>query len=172
MKTLLKSLLWIGVVATAIGAPSFLSNSNLRLNSTDSVPVGLYLSQSQPNTSFAGICLEATTLNSALAAGLELGRGECPDGHQPILKPIYRATPESPIQLDSHGFTVAGARMANTVPKLFSRTGKPLPHYAFGVYTYGLWAVSGYSRDSYDSRYFGPVAREDVRFYAKPLLVF
>ena len=172
MRSLWRSLLWGGFVALAIGVPSALRHSNLRFNTTDSVPIGLYLSQSQPGVPFVGICLDANTLRSAMAAGLELGHGECPDGHEAILKTVYRATPESPIVLDSNGFTIAGVPTANTTPKAFSKTGKPLTHYAFGRYTSGLWAISGHSRDSYDSRYFGPVVREDVRFYAKPLLVF
>jgi type IV secretory pathway protease TraF len=80
--------------------------------------------------------------------------------------------PKSHILFDAQGFTVAGERIPNTMPKALSKTGKQLTHYAFGAYKSGLWAISGHSRDSYDSRYFGPVAREDVRFYAKPLLVF
>jgi type IV secretory pathway protease TraF len=115
--------------------------------------------------------LDSNTLRSAFDAGLKLEPGECPDGHQPILKTVYRATPESPIVLDSQGFTIAGAPIGNTAPKAFSKAGKPLAHYAFGVYTSGLWAISGYSRDSFDSRYFGPVSSKEVRFYAKRLLV-
>ena len=164
--------MWAGFVALAIGAPSALRNSCLRLNYSDSVPVGLYESQPQPGAPFAGICLSADTLRAALIKGLELGHGECADGHQPILKTVYRATPESPIVLDAQGFVVAGERIPNTMPKALSKTGKRLTHYAFGTYVSGLWAISGYSRDSYDSRYFGPVPQENVRFYAKPLLVF
>ena len=52
-------------------------------NSTDSVPVGLYEAEAE-RAPYAGFCLSAETLRSALRAGLELGRGECADGHQPI----------------------------------------------------------------------------------------
>ena len=164
-------LAWGAFVALALAAPDALRHSALRFNYSDSVPVGLYRSQPEPNAPFAGICLDSNTLRSAFDAGLKLEAGECPDGHQPILKTIYLARPESPIVLASEGFTIAGAPMANTAPKAFSKAGKPLAHYAFGRYTSGLWAISGYSRDSFDSRYFGPVSRENVRFYAKPLLV-
>ena len=171
MRRITRLLAWGAAVALAMAAPAALRHSALRFNYSDSVPVGLYRSQPEPNAPFAGICLNSNTLRSAFDAGLKLEAGECPDGHQPILKTIYRATPESPIVLASEGFTIAGAPMENTAPKAFSRAGKPLAHYAFGRYTSGLWAISGYSRDSFDSRYFGPVSRENVRFYAKPLLV-
>ena len=172
MRRIVRLLAWGGVVALAVATPSALRHSALRFNYSDSVPVGLYQSQPQSNAPFAGICLNPNILRSAFDAGLKLEAGECPDGHQPILKTVYRATPESPIVLDSEGFTIAGVRIANTAPKATSKTGKPLTHYAFGVYRSGLWAISGHSRDSFDSRYFGPVSHENVRFYAKPLLVF
>ena len=171
MRRIARLLAWGAVVALAVAAPGALRHSALRFNYSDSVPVGLYRSQPEANAPFAGICLDSNTLRSAFDGGLKLEPGECPDGHQPILKTVYRATAESPIVLDSQGFTIAGAPIGNTAPKAFSKAGKPLAHYAFGVHTSGLWAISGYSRDSFDSRYFGPISRENVRFYAKPLLV-
>lgn len=167
-----KLLVWGAFIALAVAAPAALRRSALRLNYTDSVPVGLYRLQTQPNAPFVGICLSPNASRSASDAGLKLEAGECPDGRQPILKGLYWATPQSPIVLDSQGFSIAGVPIPNTTPKAFSRTGKPLTHYGFGRYTAGLWAISGYNRDSFDSRYFGPVSRENVRFYAKPLLVF
>lgn len=172
MRRILRLFAWGAVVALALAAPGALRHSALRLNYSDSVPVGLYRSQPEPDAPFAGICLNSMTLRSAFDAGLKLEAGECPDGHQPILKTVYRATPDSPIVFDAQGFTIAGVPIPNTKPKAFSKTGKPLTHYAFGLYTSGLWAVSGYNRDSFDSRYFGPVSAENVKFYAKPLLVF
>jgi len=45
----------------------------------------------------------------------------------------------------------------------------PLEHYPFGVYTNGIWAVSDFNANSYDSRYFGPLAPDAIRFDAKPV---
>ena len=164
--------LFAGVLAVlALSLPGELKHSDLRFNSTDSVPVGIYETRAE-RAPYAGFCLTADTLRSALGAGLELGRGECLDGHQPILKTVYEASPDLPVVFDADGFAVGNRRIPNTRPKAFSKKGKPLAHYAFGTYTSGLWAISGYNADSFDSRYFGPVAREDLRFYAKPVLVF
>lgn len=170
MKQLIGGLVGGTFVVLALGAPAALRQSHLRFNSTDSVPIGLYEAEAE-RAPYAGFCLSADTLRSALRAGLELGRGECADGHQPILKTVYQATPETPITLDAAGFLVGGVRIPNTKPKAMSRKGQPLEHFAFGTYTSGLWAISGYNADSYDSRYFGPVAQECIQFYAKPLFV-
>lgn len=156
-------------VVLALAAPNALHQSSLRFNSSDSVPIGLYETAAE-RAPYAGFCLDAETLRAALGAGLELGRGECSDGHQPILKTVYEASEASPVVFDADGFSVGSRRIPNTKPKAFSTKGKPLSHYAFGTYTSGLWAISGYNPDSFDSRYFGPVSQ--VRFYAKPVLVF
>ena len=171
MKDIVLGLLAGVFVVVALSLPGELKRSHLRLNSTDSVPVGIYETRAE-RAPYAGFCLTADTLRSALGAGLELGRGECGDGHQPILKTVYEASSALPVVFDADGFAVGNRRIPNTRPKAVSKKGKPLTHYAFGTYTSGLWAISGYSADSFDSRYFGPVTREDVRFYAKPLLVF
>ena len=160
-----------GFVVVALSLPDALKHSHLRFNSTNSVPVGLYETEAV-RAPYAGVCLTPATLRTALAAGLELGRGECADGHQPVLKTVYEASPASPVVFDADGFAVGNRRIPNTRPKAFSKKGKPLTHYAFGTYTAGLWAISGYNRDSFDSRYFGPVSQESLRFYAKPLFVF
>jgi len=99
----------------ALGAPSAMRESSLRMNYTDSVPIGLYNSQQTPGAPYAGLCLNQETVASALRAGLELGRGECTDGHQPILKPLYAAMREAPIHLDAEGFWLGGHRLLNTV---------------------------------------------------------
>ena len=171
MKETILRLLGGVFVVLALSVPDALQHSRLRLNGTDSVPVGLYEAGTE-RAPYAGFCLGQATLRTALAAGLELGRGECANGYQPVLKTVYEASPASPVVFDEGGFAVGQRRIPNTRPKAFSRTGKPLTHYPFGTYTAGLWAISSYNRDSFDSRYFGPVPQESLRFYAKPLLVF
>ena len=171
MKDVILGLFTAVFVVAAAALPGALKKSDLRFNSSDSVPVGLYEAGTE-RAPYAGFCLSQATLRTALAAGLELGRGECANGYQPVLKTVYEASPASPVVFDEGGFAVGERRIPNTRPKAFSRTGKPLTHYPFGTYTAGLWAISSYNRDSFDSRYFGPVSQESLRFYAKPLLVF
>ena len=65
-----------------------------------------------------------------------------------------------------------GQLLANTVPKPYSQTGEPLSHYPFGRYTSGLWAVSTFNRNSYDSRYFGPIEPSTVLYHLTPFWTF
>jgi type IV secretory pathway protease TraF len=139
----------IGALAFAVGLPAAIQRSGLLMN--------------------YGFCLPGTTANAAIHAGLEVVPGTCPSGLAPVLKPLTLASAEHPISLTERGFFIDGKLLANTAPKSRSRTGVALEHYPFGVYTNGLWAVSDFNANSYDSRYFGPVAPDAIRFYAKPV---
>ena len=168
----MRILFWIGmgfVVIVMLLARSALTNTSLRFNQTASVPVGFYRTS---HAIYAGICLPKAVADMAAKAGDRLDAGECPDGKQPVLKTIYRASLESPIWFSPSGFTVGGQVLPNTAPKQVSLTGKPLTHWPYGAYTSGIWAISSYNANSLDSRYFGEVKESDIRFYAEPLITF
>lgn len=154
------------LVALATGP--IVKASRLHFNASDSVPVGLYREVARHRGAFAGFCLPQPVLEGAVATGMQPVRGTCAGGVAPILKPLVQASEESPVVLSANGFLVAGRLVPNTAPKTRSHTGKPLAHYPFGRYTSGLWAISKFSPDSYDSRYFGPVSPAWIQFYAKP----
>ncbi len=142
----------------------------LRLNTTDSVPVGWYWENSGRSGPYVGICLGEETLRPALRSGLVIGKGDCPGGLAPILKPLFHASKEQPIVFSEDGFQVNGRWLPNTRPKAVSKEGIALTHAPFGVYTDGDFAISAYNANSWDSRYFGPVDQRTILFYAKPVL--
>lgn len=164
-----------GIVATlgiAIVLPVEIRSSGLLFNYSNSVPFGVYrrvVARSNRAALYAGFCLPDATAKSAIHAGLEIVPGACARGLAPVLKPLSQASPEHPISLTDCGFFIDGKLLANTAPKSRSRTGAVLVHYPFGTYTNGLWAVSNFNPNSYDSRYFGPVAPDAILFYAKPV---
>jgi conjugative transfer signal peptidase TraF len=156
----------------AVALPVEIQHSGLLMNYSDSVPLGLYRCVPPSAASYASFCLPGATASAALRAGLDVLPGTCPGGLAPVLKPVIYASPKQPLIYDARGFSLNGRLLSNTAPKAHSRTGAALAHYAFGTYTNGIWAVSDFNANSYDSRYFGPVAPEAIRFYAKPLLTW
>jgi conjugative transfer signal peptidase TraF len=169
-----KAELWtiVAILLVAVAAPMSARYSGLRFNDTNSLPIGWYRITPGPSP-YVAICLPDAIVHSAIQAGLSLpSGGECPDGHRPILKKIYRATSDKPITFDAQGFRINGRLLANTAPKEKSKTGVRLQHQAFGTYRDGIWAVSGYNPDSFDSRYFGPVSEASIRYYAVPFVLF
>ncbi|HTU48408.1 MAG TPA: hypothetical protein VMF91_25330 [Bryobacteraceae bacterium] len=163
----------ISAAVIALALPVGVQRSALVMNYSDSVPLGLYrrvpASSAIRAIEYAGFCLPSATARAALHAGLEITPGPCPGGLAPVMKPVICPSPEHPLIYDARGFSFAGKLLRNTAPKARSRTGMPLEHYPFGVYTNGIWAVSDFNANSYDSRYFGPLAPDAIRFDAKPV---
>jgi conjugative transfer signal peptidase TraF len=160
---------WYSGLASVVALPLGIHWSGLVMNYSDSVPTGLYRRVPASVVTYAGFCLPEKTASAAIQAGLEVVPGACPEGLAPILKPLIQASPQHPVAYTERGFWWGGKLLPNTAPKARSRTGATLQHYTFGVYTNGVWAVSDFNANSYDSRYFGPVAPDAIRFYAKPV---
>ena len=164
--------LFAGALVFAVALPVGIQHSALMINYSDSVPLGLYRRVPASAAAYAGFCLPSTTATAALRAGLYVVPGACTGGLAPVLKPFIYPSPKQPLIYDARGFSFKGKLLPNTAPKAHSRTGIALVHYAFGTYKNGIWAVSDFNANSYDSRYFGPLAPDAIRFYAKPLLTW
>ena len=160
---------FVGALVFGVAVPVGIQHSGVLMNYSDSVPIGLYRRVPASAGNYAGFCLPSTTATAALRAGVDVVPGACPGGLAPVLKPLIYPSPKQPLIYDARGFSSNGKLLPSTAPKAHSRTGKALVHYAFGTYKNGIWAVSDFNANSYDSRYFGPLAPEAIRFYAKPL---
>lgn len=165
---------WIAVLAglAFAGTDRLIAVSGLHCNGSDSVPLGLYRETQSTARTYAAFCLSPSVLNDAKRTGLTLRSGVCPGGVAPILKPLVSASSQHPIVFHESGFLVDGISLPHTAPKAFSSSGKPLTHIPFGTYTAGLWAISTFNPDSFDSRYFGPVDPAAIRFYATPVFTY
>ncbi len=89
---------------------------------------------------------------------------ECPEGYQPLLKPIV-ASAGDVIDLTPEAVLVNSEPMAHSQTQEQDRAGRELPHVSWGRYilTEGeLWVMSTYHPASWDSRYFGPIQAETV----------
>jgi conjugative transfer signal peptidase TraF len=140
-------------------------------NLTDSVPIGIYKSTQDSNAPYVAFCLSADAVRKAQSAGFIIGKGTCPGGFEPLLKPFFRAAADNKIMLSAEGVFTQYGLLKNSKPKPVSSTGKPLDHYPYGVYRSGIWVVSDYNPNSYDSRYFGPIPESAIQFYAEPVFV-
>jgi conjugative transfer signal peptidase TraF len=161
----------LGVLAF-MTLPLIAKHLGLSFNDTNSVPTGLYRTVSADKFQYVAVCLPQQTVQVATRAGIAIPGGDCHDGHQPILKRLYYASNQHPIELSERGFRVDGRALANTAPKEKSSKGRSLNHFAFGLYTQGLWVISDYNANSFDSRYFGPIQPEEILYYAAPVWVF
>lgn len=163
------------VAFVAVGAAAGLG---VRINTTPSLPRGLYLA-----TLFDPADLKRGDLVAACPdtfAVQRLGRywtnGRCPggeerpDGVRPLAKPVA-GLPGDTILVDRQGVSVNGTWLPRSTPLDRDRAGRPVEP-QFGTHVLGegeYWLHSGRVPTSIDSRYAGPV--RDIREHVQPLWV-
>jgi len=153
----------------AVGCCSY---GGIRLNSTGSLPLGLYRVTNVANASLAEFCPPEPFSRMSVERGYRPS-GTCVDGDAPLLKPIV-AKPGDVVVTSERGIAVNGRLLPNTAARNQDSKGRPLPHYPFGTYAVELgtvWVASSYHPLSFDSRYFGPISASSIREHLKPLLV-
>ena len=145
--------------------------SGLRINSSPSLPVGLYFTTGEDRANLAEFCPAEPFGEFAIARGYRES-GNCGDGAAPLLKPVV-ARAADVVELSDRGITVNGRLLQNTAPLSTDTKGRPLSHWQFGrqvVQAGTVWVASSFNPRSFDSRYFGPVQIGAIRHYLQPLL--
>jgi conjugative transfer signal peptidase TraF len=139
---------------------------------TESLPRGVYQRSDAPlvRGTLVAFCLPRHQADFAWHRGYIAGvpnwpvLRECPDGYQPLLKPIV-ASAGDVVELTPESVIVNGTPIAQSRTQEQDRAGRVLPHVAWGRYvlTEGeLWVMSTAHPASWDSRYFGPIRAETV----------
>ena len=157
---------WPRALAAGVLAVLAATASDVRVNTTPSLPRGLYVATEvgeRPLTrgDLVAACPDARAVR-------RLGRywtnGRCPggpgrpDGVRPLAKPVA-GLPGDTVRVDSAGVRVGGRLLPSSAPLFRDRAGLPVQA-ALGVHILGpseYWLHSGRVPTSVDSRYAGPV---------------
>jgi len=145
----------------------------VKINLTDSMPLGLYLVH--PAAIAPGRIVVACPPAAAARLGLKNGyllAGSCASGVAPVLKYVA-ATGGSRLRVNASGIAIEGRALANSSARRRDRRGRLIPRVADGTYTLSEDQVWLYSPAtwSWDSRYFGPVRKSQIVGAATPLLL-
>lgn len=165
-------------VAAGIAAALTVAHAaGLRLNFTHSAPSGLWqvhglAAAAITRGTLVEVCPPAAPIVKAMRDGGYLARGwwaSCPAfGVTPLLKPVAAVAGDHVVIRHGQAATVNGTPLPNT-------TAEPgIPAWPDGEYIVPpghVWLFSSYSSASFDSRYFGPVAIDNVRGEAAPVLI-
>ena len=177
------AMVWCAIwtVATLLVATAGLG---ITYNSSASVPVGLYrvrpLRGDPARGQIVGVCLTRAAAALARERGYVHPQGlepwvygaRCGTGLAVIGKPVA-AVPGDTIRVEQGGVSVNGTRLRNSSILSRDRSGRELPHAAWGSRVLGAgeyWIQSTYSANSFDSRIYGPVYREQIIDLRAPLL--
>jgi conjugative transfer signal peptidase TraF len=110
------------------------------------------------------------------AAGMAIERdyvepGPCPGGTIPFLK-LVAAIGGDRVRVDARGVSVNGRLLPNSVAHTLDKHGRRLPVQPYGtqILPHGDVWLYGTDEWSLDSRYFGAVPSDTIRYRAKPLI--
>ena len=161
------SLLLLGAMAYASGA---------RINSTRSIPVGVYWLSSDPVVKGAYVIFcppQVGVFDEAKARGY-IGAGFCPGEYGYMMKRVLAAKDDA-VSVADDGVRVNGELLAHSKPIQADKSGRPLPRFQASTYTLGsaeLLLMSDVSDTSFDGRYFGPINRSQVQTVIRPVITW
>ncbi len=164
-------ILCIGLFVLSIVAKS----SGIYINTTPSLPLGFYKIIDEPIQKGAHVAFcppQTEAFDHALARGY-IGRGNCPGGYSLLLKRVLAMAGDT-VSIDQAGIVVNGEHLPNSAQLKADANNQPLPQYRFdavlGDAEYLL--LSDLNPQSFDARYFGFIARDQIKQVVHPILTW
>jgi len=147
--------------------------AGLRLNTTHSIPLGLYRMSSDPITKGAYVLWcppERSVFDLAKERGY-IGAGFCPGGYGKMMKKVV-ASHHDVVSVTDEGVTINGILLPSSQPVEADSMGRPLPRLRMTdqvLASSELWLMSDTNSRSFDARYFGPVHRMHIQSLIHPV---
>jgi conjugative transfer signal peptidase TraF len=147
-----------------------------RINTSKSIPVGLYWTTDAPMAKGAYVLFcppQDETFRQARERGY-IGAGFCPGDHGYLMKRVA-ATEHDTVTVTDEGVRVNGELLPWSAPRASDMAGRPLPRYRANDYVLSadeVLLMSDVSATSFDSRYFGPVGRSQLRTAIAPVITW
>jgi conjugative transfer signal peptidase TraF len=161
------------LVALAVSIATFQLNGflGLRINTSPSLPMGLYITTADAAANLIEFCPAEPFATLSIVRGYR-DRGTCRDGAAPLLKPVIARSGDV-VEVSARGISVNGALLPNTAPLATDTKGRHLEAWPSGRYVVApeaIWVASSYHSRSFDSRYFGPLSTAAIRHRLKAFL--
>ncbi len=178
MRTLAKTI----TIATSAGGITLLllgtacQVAGARINTSKSIPVGLYWTTNAPMDKGAYVLVcppDADVFRQAKARGY-IGAGLCAGDYGYLMKQVAAAQRDT-FTVTSDGVRVNGEHLPLSAPRQVDAAGRPLPRYRTNGTVLGhseVLLMSAGSATSFDGRYFGPVSRAQLVTAVKPILTW
>ena len=148
----------------------------LRINTSKSIPLGLYQTRDTPAVKGSYVLLcppRSATMAEAKRRGY-LAAGFCPGDYGYMMKMVFAVQGDA-IAITEQGVSVNGAMVPLSAPLARDAAGRPLPRYQPARFTLGraeVLLMSNVSGTSFDGRYFGPVDRAQIKTVIDPVLTW
>lgn len=159
------------VAAVVIGS----AMAGARVNSTASLPLGLYWTVEAPVRTGALVMFcppKNPVFDEAKARGY-IGAGFCAGGYREMMKKVAASRGDH-VSISSQGVFVNGKQVPNSRPLNYDPAGRPMPRYETDctLKDNQVLLMSDYNPLSFDSRYFGPINRAQLRSVVRPVFTW
>lgn len=147
-----------------------------RVNMTKSIPVGLYWTSSKPVEKGVYVfwCPPKMGVFDVAKERGYIGAGFCPGHYGYVMKRVLAAKDDA-ITVADEGVRVNGELLALSNLLKVDKGGRPLPRYQSDSYTlseHEVLLMSDISANSFDSRYFGPINRSQIKTVIFPVITW
>lgn len=148
----------------------------IRINTSNSIPVGLYWMIKRPLTKgdYVIFCPPQKPLFHKALARSYINPGFCPGGYGYMMKKVL-ATKGDTVSITSEGVVVNGERLPFSLPISRDSIGRTLPHLNMIRYTLNdteLLLMTDQSTLSFDARYFGLLPKSQIKAVIVPILTW
>ena len=147
--------------------------AGLRLNTTGSIPLGLYRMSNDPIVNGASVLWcppERPEFDLAKERGY-IGAGFCPGGYGYMMKKVV-ASHHDVVSVTDAGVKINGTLLPASQPMEADSMGRPLPRFRMTDHVLNsseYLLMSDTNSRSFDARYFGPVHRDHTQGLIHPV---
>lgn len=163
-----------GAAVLVFGIVCFMAGA--RVNTSRSIPLGLYWASSAPveKGRYVMFCPPKLAIFDAARQRGYIGAGFCPGGYGYMMKRVLASTNDA-VRIADDGVQVNGQMLPFTVPVKVDAQGRSLPRYhedSFTLTEYQVLLMADTNPQSFDARYFGPVQRSSIKSVIEPVLTW
>ena len=170
LRKILKSILTLILICLVIMVIVYAKG--YRINLTNSMPKGIYQIQQDKDIQrddLVSACLPTKIAKYAHYRGY-LANGSCSNGYVPVIKQIL-AVPKDKVIMNAKGIQVNGKHFSYKEERV-DHLDRPLNPKKINKNINGYLLIGTNSKDSWDSRYFGEVSRQDIMNVLKPIWIW
>jgi conjugative transfer signal peptidase TraF len=174
MKWLTKAVAFSGFFALCLGGLVYATG--VRINTTPSIPLGLYWTTTKPvdRGAYVVVCPPIKAVFDEAVRRDYLGAGMCPGGYGYMMKRILAAKNDL-VSVSSDGVRVNGDLLPMSVPLDADSAGRPMPRFRIQERRLNadeLLLMSDVTAVSFDGRYYGLVDRSQVVSVIRPIFTW
>ena len=148
--------------------------AGVRVNVTRSIPLGFYRATSAQvhKGDYVMFCPPARDVFRLALERRYIEPGSCPSGSYPMMKRVLAAKNDR-VRIGPDGIAINGVSVPNSKPRSTDEAGRALPSFVGeGVLGSGDVILLGESLISFDSRYFGPIPRQQITTAIQPIVTW